>query len=125
MVTLQMKYFMVIFAFLGTTLATPSTKSLEDDLQEFIVLIPVAKLKEITCSYKDDSEVQLILQYLKSADFAGLVAAVREKETWIEFKNYLNDAGIEVEAIIAFVHDIITNGVCQSIVLLTGVSKIS
>lgn len=109
-----MKFFLVVFALFGAALAAPSARSLQDDLKEFLDLIPVATLKEITCSYKNDPEVQLAVQYLRSEEFAGLVAAVREKQTWNDFKDYLNDAGIDVEAVIAFIHNLIANGVCDS-----------
>lgn len=110
-----MKYFLVVSALVcASALAAPSAKSLQDDFKEFINLIPVAELKKITCSYKDDPEVQLAVQYLRSEEFAGLVKAVREKKTWIEFKDYLSSAGIDVEAVIGFIHGLIVNGVCES-----------
>lgn len=109
-----MKHFLLIAALFGATLAVSSQKSLQDDFKEFVDLIPVEKLKQITCNYKDDSEVQAAIQYLRSKEFAILVAAVREKNTWIEFKEYLNNAGINVEEVIAAVHNIITHGVCNS-----------
>lgn len=115
-----MKLLLVAFTLLGVALAAPASKSLQDDFKDFLALIPVEKLKEITCSYKDDTEVQLAVQYLRSEEFAGLVAAVREKETWTEFKNYLNDAGIDVEAVIGFVHILIVNGVCDSVASSRG-----
>lgn len=109
-----MKSFLVLLALFGGVLAAPAARSLQDDFKEFLALIPVDQLKEITCNYKDDSEVQLAVQYLRSEEFAGLAEAVREKGTWVEFKDYLSDAGIDVEAVVGFVHDIIVNGVCKS-----------
>lgn len=115
-----MKLLLVAFAFMGLVCAIPVGKSLQDDFKEFLALIPVEELKQITCSYKDDAEVQLAVQYLRSEEFAGLVAAVREKETWVEFKDYLNDAGINVEVVIGFIHNLIVNGVCDSVALSRG-----
>lgn len=100
---------------MGVAFALPPVgKFLQDDFKDFLALIPVDKLQEIACSYKDDAEVQLAVQYLRSEEFAGLTAAVREKEAWNEFKNYLNNAGIDVEAVIGFIHNLIVNGVCSS-----------
>lgn len=101
-------------AFAATvTLAAPAPKSLQDDFTDFIALIPFSELKDITCSYADDPEVQLVVDYLRSDEWAGLVAEVREKETWKEFKDYLNDAGIDIELVIGLVHNLITNGFCE------------
>lgn len=119
-----MKHFFVLFALIGAALAAPSARSLQDDFREFLALIPVEKLKEITCNYKDDSEVQLAVQYLRSEEFAGLVAAVREKQTWIEFKDYLNDAGVDIEAVIGFIHNLIANGVCDSAATSRGLKDL-
>lgn len=110
-----MKLIFFTLAIISAALAAPSSKSLQDDFKDFIDLIPTDKLKEITCNYKDDAEVQLAIKYLRSEEFSGLVEAVREKTAWKEFKNYLNGAGIDIEAIINYVHDIIVNGVCNDV----------
>lgn len=93
--------------------AAPSSKSLQDDFKDFLALIPFSELKEITCSYRNDPEVKLVIDYLRSDEWAKLVAEVREKKTWKEFKNYLNEAGVDIEAVIAFIHNLIANGSCE------------
>lgn len=112
-----MKLFGFLFLTLfSATLAASVPKSLQDDFKDFLALISVAKLKEITCSFKDDPEVQLVVNYLRSEEWAGLVGEVREKETWNEFKNYLNEAGVDIEAVIAYIHNLIVNGICEDAV---------
>lgn len=111
-----MKFFVIVFIFVTVAVALATeTRDLQQDLKDFVDLIPVDELKEITCKYKDDEEVQKAVKYLRSEEFAGLVANVREKESWISFKKYLTDAGVDVEKAIKFVHDIITNGVCKDV----------
>lgn len=108
-----MKLILITLALLGAVLATPTSKSLQDDLNDFRALIPVEKFKKIICSYKNDAEVQFILKYLKGDKVTGLVADLREKEAWISFKNYLSDAGLNIEAILDYVHNLIAKGVCD------------
>lgn len=110
-----MKLFCIVFIglFSATLAASTAPKSLQDDLLEFLALVPVSELKEIACRYKDDPEVKLVVEYLRSDEWAGLVAEIRDKETWKAFKDYLNNAGIDIEAVIGFIHSIITNGFCD------------
>lgn len=104
--------YLFLLGFLSLTAAASVPRSLLDDFKDFLALIPVSELKDIVCSYRDDPEVQLAVNYLRGEEFAGLVAAVREKETWQEFKDYLNDAGVDIELVIAFIHNLIANGFC-------------
>lgn len=89
------------------------TRSLGEDLLEFLALIPVEELKDIVCKYRDDEEVQYVINYLRGEEWAELVGEVGNNPTWISFKEYLNEAGINVDIIIALIHDLIQNGFCE------------
>ncbi|XP_017771155.1 PREDICTED: protein G12-like [Nicrophorus vespilloides] len=105
-----MKIAIVLFALVGMSLAAPSTFTLQEDLKEIKDLFPLAEMRVIAKKYlATDEEFQLIVSYLQGKEWAKLVAAVREHKSWVSFKDYLNEAGLDVEAIIAFIHDLIAN----------------
>lgn len=60
-----------LLALFSAALATSMPRSLQNDFKDFTSL---------TCKYKDDPEVQLAINYLRSKQWAGLVAEVLEKE---------------------------------------------
>ncbi|KAK9679672.1 Insect allergen related repeat, nitrile-specifier detoxification [Popillia japonica] len=54
-----------------------------------------------------DPEVQEVVAYLQGDEWAALVADVAQNPTWIEFKEYLLSEGIDLDAIIQYIHDLI------------------
>lgn len=108
-----MKVLIVLCLVAGLSYAAPPPRSLTGDFLDFLLLLPVDDLKEIACSYKDDEEVVYVLNYLRSDEWAALMAEVGSNEIWISFKEYLNDAGVNVDLIVAFIHALIQNGFCD------------
>lgn len=102
----------ILFGLFFATVVSSAQKSLQDDFEDFIALIPVSKLKEIVCYYKNDPEVQLLINYLRSDEFSDLVTEIRKKEEWKDFKNYVNEAGVNIEKLIALIYDFITRSFC-------------
>lgn len=104
-----MKFLLVALAVIGLTAAVP-TKSLKDDLDEFLALIPVDKIRVIARKYVDtDAEVQHALGYLQSSEWQALVQEVASKQAVKDLKSYLTSAGINIDAIIKAIHDFIQN----------------
>ncbi|XP_065161444.1 protein G12 [Atheta coriaria] len=106
-----MKSFVAIFALvaaLGMASAAP-TRDLQSDLHEFVELIPIAEMREVAKRYiATDAEVQRALKYLQGPEWAELVQIVHDHPTWQEFKAFLLEAGINIDDIIAMIHDIIS-----------------
>ncbi|GJQ70943.1 hypothetical protein Trydic_g859 [Trypoxylus dichotomus] len=106
---ITMKFALVAFALVTVAAAAVPTRSLEDDLQDIAAVIPVDKLRAIVRKYLDsDPEVQEIVAYLQGSEWAALVAEVAVHPTWVAFKEYLAEAGVDIEAIIQAIHDLIT-----------------
>ncbi|GJQ70942.1 hypothetical protein Trydic_g858 [Trypoxylus dichotomus] len=104
-----MKFALVVFALVAIAAAAVPPRSLEDDLQDIGAVIPLDKLRAIVRKYLDtDPEVQEVVAYLQGSEWAALVAEVAANPTWVAFKEYLAEAGLDIEAIIQAIHDLIT-----------------
>ncbi|KAI4471230.1 hypothetical protein MML48_1g07599 [Holotrichia oblita] len=102
-----MKFVLAIFAVLAVASATPA-RTLEEDLQDIIAVLPIAEIRAIVQRYiATDPEVQEIVAYLQGDEWAALVAEVAQNPTWIEFKEYLLSEGIDIDAIVQYIHDLI------------------
>jgi len=61
------------------------TRTLQDDLNDFLALVPTDKIIEIALDYlANDAEVQQFVIYIQSDEFHGIVTTV---EALQEFKN--------------------------------------
>lgn len=109
-----MKVILVLCLLVGVGMAAPP-RSLGEDFLELLEIIPIEELKDIVCKYKDDEEVQYVINYLRGEEWAELVGEVGNNPTWIRFKDYLNEAGINVDLIIAIIHSIIQEGFCEDV----------
>lgn len=104
-----MKLLLIALAVIGLSAAVP-TKSLEDDFNDFVELIPVAKIGAIIRKYIDtDAEVQRVLAYLQSEEWLGLIHDVASKQAVQNLRKYLISAGINIDAIIKYLYDLIAN----------------
>lgn len=100
-----MKLTIFLFAVIGSSLAATT---LEQDFQDFADLIPHEKIREIARRYlATDPEFKAAVQYLQGPEFAALIAEIREKQAVKEFKQYLIDAGVDIEAFLSYIHDLI------------------
>lgn len=106
---------------LSGVLAAPSTRSLESDLQDFVNLIPTDELKSISQKYLNhDKEFQDAVKYLQSEEWAALVAEVGANPTVKEFKEYLTNLGIDIDAILKWIHEIIAGAKPEGVVAQRG-----
>lgn len=115
-----MKVLVVFCLVLGVGLAAPPARSLGEDFAELLELIPVQELADTVCKYRDDEEVAYVIAYLRGEEWAELVAEVAQNPIWIGFKDYLNEAGINIELIIALIHELITSGFCDDTALASN-----
>lgn len=81
---------------------------LERDLEDFVELIPVDEIFEITLEYmSDDEEFQKVVEYLQSKKFRQLVIdieAIREVHVLMK---YLEKAGIDVYEMVNRLNDLL------------------
>lgn len=102
-----MKLALVLFALLGSSLAAPA-RTLQEDFEDFASLIPTAEIAEIARRYlATDPEFRGAIAYLKSREFAELAEQVESKEAVQEFRRYLVEAGIDVDAILDYIKDVL------------------
>lgn len=111
----QMKYSLIFLAILGVATAASvsgngkaATKSLEDDLNDFVALFDGAALLEVVLPYlAEDEEVQEVLYYLSSEEFKSLVLAVEAVPEYIAFLDYTQAAGLDVYKWVDLIHTVI------------------
>lgn len=107
--------FVICTLLFGAALAAP-TRTLESDLKEFVDLIPVDEVKAIAQKYlNNDQEFQDAIAYLQGDEWAALVAEVRANPTVQELKEYLSNLGIDLEAIVDWIHNIIAGAKPQEV----------
>ncbi|XP_046836339.1 uncharacterized protein LOC124431956 [Vespa crabro] len=70
---------------------------LKKDLQEFVNLVPVDKIKKLVLQYAaEDAEVQKGLTYAKSEEFKSMVKKVNAMPEYINLLNYIYRAGVDI-----------------------------
>ncbi|KAI4471225.1 hypothetical protein MML48_1g07604 [Holotrichia oblita] len=105
-----MKLLIVVLAVLGVGYALPASRSLQEDLQQIVDLIPLEDIREIARRYNEnDAEFQQVVAYLQGEEWAALVGAVRDNETWQRFKVFMEANGIDIEGILDAIRDLIAN----------------
>ncbi|XP_047109029.1 uncharacterized protein LOC124777612 [Schistocerca piceifrons] len=109
-----MKTIFILFAVLGITAAkavpapriSVHTRNLQDDLNDFLVLIPVDEIVAIVTDHlANDPEVQAAVQYILSDDFKSIVLAIDALPEYIDFLNYLQESGLDVYKYVNALHD--------------------
>nr|CAD7605346.1 unnamed protein product [Timema genevievae] len=85
-----------------------STRTLKDDFQDFIDLIPVDDIVAIALDYiSNDAEVQAVLEYLQSDDFKAIVEEVNESQEAIDLYDYLYKSGIDIYTFLNKINDLL------------------
>jgi beta-phosphoglucomutase-like phosphatase (HAD superfamily)/division protein CdvB (Snf7/Vps24/ESCRT-III family) len=107
-----MKLFVVLLAVFGLSFGAPnhqkSPRTLADDLQDFIDLLPLDDIKAIADEHlQTDGAFAAVVLYLQGPEWTELVDTVGAKPEVQEFIQYLNDAGLPVDDIIAWIHNLI------------------
>ncbi|XP_046586389.1 uncharacterized protein LOC107224698 [Neodiprion lecontei] len=110
----KMKLSILFLAFVGVATAASlpapkvlnrSTRDLSDDFQDFLALIPTDEVAAIVIEYlAEDEEVQNVVEYIQSDDFANLILAVDAIPEYIAFLDYLNSAGLDVYTYVNLLH---------------------
>ncbi|XP_051166231.1 uncharacterized protein LOC127284686 isoform X2 [Leptopilina boulardi] len=82
------------------------TMGLNDDLQEFLSLVPKKEIEELVMEYlASDADFQETLEYLLSNDFKNLVLEIEAIKDVKLFIKYLSDAGLDVYTLLNQLHD--------------------
>lgn len=81
---------------------------LNEDLQEFVDLIPVAEIRRIAAKYYiSDSEFQKAASYIQSEEFYKLIREVHGIPEYQQLLKALADLGLDVDALVTAIHDAI------------------
>lgn len=103
----NMKFLLVLAAIVGLSMAA-QTRSLQSDLDDLATLIPVEEMRAVARKYLNtDAEFQQVVAYLQGSEWAQLIADVGAKPAVQDFFKYMLEAGIDLQAIIDIIHDII------------------
>jgi (2Fe-2S) ferredoxin len=109
----------VLLAIIGLSVGAPkhhprlahqkiSPRSLIDDLQDFIDLLPLDDIKAIVDDHLEtDGAFAAVVLYLQGPEWTELVNTVGEKPAVQDFIQYLNDAGLPVDDILAWIDNLI------------------
>jgi DNA-directed RNA polymerase subunit F len=115
-----MKVLVVLLAIIGLSVGAPkhhprlahhkiSPRSLIDDLQDFIDLLPLDDIKAIADEHlQTDGAFAAVVLYLQGPEWTELVDTVGAKPAVQDFIQYLNDAGLPVDDILAWIDNLIT-----------------
>ncbi|KAG8238471.1 hypothetical protein J437_LFUL016928 [Ladona fulva] len=83
-------------------------RSLGDLLNELLSMIPVDKIIEIVTNYiENDPEVQEAVAFLKSDEFKSLVEKIQSMPQYMEYLEYLYNAGIDIYTYINYIHGLL------------------
>ncbi|XP_065078877.1 protein G12-like [Ochlerotatus camptorhynchus] len=99
-----MKLLAVIIAFaaivlISTTSGEPSPRTLQDDFDEFVELLPFDKIIDVALKYiLTDKEVQEALQYLLGPEFSTIWDQVFALKEVRDVLDYLEQAGVDAYA---------------------------
>ncbi|XP_971572.1 uncharacterized protein LOC660229 [Tribolium castaneum] len=113
-----MKGIFVFLALLGLSFGAPNPQSLVaprsliDDFADFIKLLPVDDIKTIADKHlAEDGAFAAVITYLQGDEWAALVETIKNKPEVQDFVKYLTDAGLPVDEIVAWIHNLIANAV--------------
>ncbi|PNF37061.1 Protein G12, partial [Cryptotermes secundus] len=89
-------------------LSQRGTRNLNDDLNDFLALVPLDEVIAIVLDYlANDQEVQELILYLQSEEFHKIVITVEELDEFKLLIKIPEELGIDVNSIINLIHEII------------------
>ncbi|CAD6240056.1 GSCOCG00002481001-RA-CDS, partial [Cotesia congregata] len=87
---------------------TRAKRSLRDDLDDFVRLLPLQEIEKVVVLYVEhDEEVKSVIEYVQSEEFVELVREVESIEDVIRFYDYLHESGLNVYDLINKLHDFV------------------
>ncbi|KAJ4440685.1 hypothetical protein ANN_08833 [Periplaneta americana] len=104
-----MKLPIVILAVLGVTFGKSlPTRNLQDDLNDFLALVPVDEITAIVMDYlANDAEVQEAVAYLQGEEFHKIVLTVEGLQEFGNFVKFLEDHGLDAVGYINQLHSVL------------------
>uniref|UniRef100_UPI00035AC992 Green fluorescent protein n=1 Tax=Blattella germanica TaxID=6973 RepID=UPI00035AC992 len=98
---------MVLLEFV-TAAGIAAARNLQDDLQDFLALIPVDQIIAIATDYlANDAEVQAAVAYLQSDEFETIVVALDALPELQNFLNFLEANGLNAIDFLNGIHDLL------------------
>ncbi|XP_057333258.1 uncharacterized protein LOC130672630 [Microplitis mediator] len=83
-----------------------ASRTLNDDLVDFLVLLPLEEITEVVNRYiQYDEEVKSVIEYIQSVKFREFVTLVEKIEDVIRFYDYLHESGLNVYDLVNQLHD--------------------
>ncbi|XP_069704566.1 uncharacterized protein [Periplaneta americana] len=104
-----MKLPIVILTVLGVTFGKSlPTRNLQDDLNDFLALVPVDEITAIVMDYlANDAEVQEAVVYLQGEEFHKIVLTVEGLQEFRNFVQFLEDHGLDAVGYINQLHSVL------------------
>lgn len=103
-----MKLVIALVALIGISFSAP-TLNLEQDILDFIELIPLEDIKIIVDKHlRNDKEFQAAVQFLQSDEWADLMENLFKTGETEDTKKYLYDAGIDVDFIASILEELLS-----------------
>ncbi|GJQ70966.1 hypothetical protein Trydic_g882 [Trypoxylus dichotomus] len=97
----KMKILVLFTTLICLATSAPSISNdtgLSNDIADFLEIVPVEKIKKIAVQHlHDDPEFQAAVQYIKGPEFGDLLAELILQPEVIALKNFLKDAGIDLD----------------------------
>ncbi|XP_043482077.1 uncharacterized protein LOC122511091 isoform X2 [Leptopilina heterotoma] len=82
------------------------TMGLNEDLKEFLALVPQKQIEDLVMEYlASDADFQEAVEYMMSNDFKKLVLDIENIKDVKMFIKYLHDAGLDVYSLLNQLHD--------------------
>lgn len=97
-------FFFLAALLLSVSFALPTSRTLDDDLKEFVDLVSKEKMTEILSNHvASDEEFNAAIEYFKGSEWAALLQDVVAKREVQDVKQYLANSGVDVDKIIYYV----------------------
>lgn len=100
---------LIILLFISVVSSKP-LRSLQDDFDDILNIVPTKEMKEITDRYlATDDEFREVIKFLQSNKWDDLVNGVRSSPEMKDFNKFMLDAGIDMDAVIDYLKSVICN----------------
>lgn len=93
--------------FILLVIATVSYANLEDDYYDFLKILPVEKIREISRRHiETDPEYQVVVSYIHSPTWKALVNEINSKVQIKKLYSFCKSAGLDLNEVIKFIYDL-------------------
>lgn len=101
-----MKLPLLLASLVALTNAAPMRNNLQQDLLDFVQIMPMADFRIVMTKHlKNDPQFQSLVRFFQSDEWQNMCRSIRETDEVIELKQYLNEAGLNVDLVMAFARE--------------------